>query len=420
MLDDQEKIKKESRESTYLGPELRMPAAHSRPQRSTAARVTIWLITLLVFILLFWLILRHHQAQKAAATGRGSFSGAVTISTVTAQKGNIGVYLDSIGTVTPVYTDSITSQVTGLVTAVHYREGQLVKKGDPLIDIDPRPFQAQLLTAQGALERDTSLLAQAKMDEERYQKAWDRNAIARQILDDQEKLAQQYEGAVKVDQGTVQFDEVQVSFCHLVAPISGRVGLRLVDPGNVVQANSATPLVVIAQIQPTTVVFTIPEENIVQVQDQMRHGKALEVDALDRTNLTKLATGELQTIDNQIDTTTGTLKLRAIFANRDNALFPNLFVNTRLLVKTLEGVTLLPTPAIQQNGDISYVYLIQNGTALLRDIKPGVEDSGLTAVQGINPGDVVANSSFEKLQDKSKVVLAKTPPPAAESQSSAP
>ncbi len=397
-----------------------MPAAHSRPQRSTAARVTIWLITLLVFILLFWLILRHHQAQKAAATGRGSFSGAVTISTVTAQKGNIGVYLDSIGTVTPVYTDSITSQVTGLVTAVHYREGQLVKKGDPLIDIDPRPFQAQLLTAQGALERDTSLLAQAKMDEERYQKAWDRNAIARQILDDQEKLAQQYEGAVKVDQGTVQFDEVQVSFCHLVAPISGRVGLRLVDPGNVVQANSATPLVVIAQIQPTTVVFTIPEENIVQVQDQMRHGKALEVDALDRTNLTKLATGELQTIDNQIDTTTGTLKLRAIFANRDNALFPNLFVNTRLLVKTLEGVTLLPTPAIQQNGDISYVYLIQNGTALLRDIKPGVEDSGLTAVQGINPGDVVANSSFEKLQDKSKVVLAKTPPPAAESQSSAP
>lgn len=397
-----------------------MPAAHSRPQRSTAARVTIWLITLLVFILLFWLILRHHQAQKAAATGRGSFSGAVTISTVTAQKGNIGVYLDSIGTVTPVYTDSITSQVTGLVTAVHYREGQLVKKGDPLIDIDPRPFQAQLLTAQGALERDTSLLAQAKMDEERYQKAWDRNAIARQILDDQEKLAQQYEGAVKVDQGTVQFDEVQVSFCHLVAPISGRVGLRLVDPGNVVQANSATPLVVIAQIQPTTVVFTIPEENIVQVQDQMRHGKALEVDALDRTNLTKLATGELQTIDNQIDTTTGTLKLRAIFANRDNALFPNLFVNTRLLVKTLEGVTLLPTPAIQQNGDISYVYLIQNGTALLRDIKPGVEDSGLTAVQGINPGDVVANSSFEKLQDKSKVVLAKTPPPTAESQSSTP
>lgn len=420
MLDDQEKIKKESRESTYLGPELRMPAEHSRPQRSTRARVTIWLVTLLVFVLLFWLVLRHHQAQKAAATGRGSVSGAVTISTVTAQKGNIGVYLDSIGTVTPVYTDSITSQVTGLVTAVHYREGQLVKKGDPLIEIDPRPFQAQLLAAQGSLERDTSLLAQAKMDEERYQKAWDRNAIARQILDDQSKLVEQYEGAVKVDQGTVQFDEVQVSFCHLVAPISGRVGLRLVDPGNVVQANSTTPLVVITQIQPTTVVFTIPEENIVQVQDQMRHGKTLEVDALDRTNQTKLASGELQTIDNQIDTTTGTLKLRAIFANRDNALFPNLFVNTRLLVKTLEGVTLLPTSAIQQNGDISYVYLIQNGTALLRNIKPGVEDSGLTVVQGINPGDVVANSSFEKLQDKSKVAIAKAPPPAAESQNSAP
>lgn len=397
-----------------------MPPAHSRPQRSTTARVTIWLITLLVFVLLFWLVLRHQQTEKAASTRRGAASGAVTISTVTAQKGNIGVYLDSIGTVTPVYTDSITSQVTGQVTAVHYREGQLVKKGDSLIDIDPRPFQAQLLTAQGALERDTSLLAQAKMDEDRYQKAWDCNAIARQILDDQTKLAEQYEGAVKVDQGTVQFDEVQVSFCHLVAPISGRVGLRLVDPGNVVQANSTTPLVVITQIQPTTVVFTIPEENIVQVQDQMRHGKALEVDALDRTNQTKLATGALQTIDNQIDTTTGTLKLRAIFANRDNALFPNLFVNTRLLVKTLEGATLLPTSAIQQNGDISYVYLIQNGAAILRDIKPGVEDSGLTAVEGINPGDVVADSSFEKLQDKSKVTIAKTPPTTSASQSTAP
>lgn len=420
MQDDQDAVKKESRESTYLGPELRLPAAHSRPQRSTGARMLIWVVTLLVFGLLFWLVLRHQQAQKAAATGRGSFSGTVTITTVTAQKGNIGVYLDSIGTVTPVYTDSITSQVTGLVSVVHYREGQLVNRGDALIDIDPRPFQAQLLTAQGALERDTSLLAQAKMDEERYQKAWDRNAIARQTLDDQEKLVQQYEGAVKVDQGTVQFDEVQVSFCHLVAPISGRVGLRLVDPGNVVQANGTAPLVVIAQLQPTTVVFTIPEENIVQVEDQMRHGKTLEVDALDRTNQTTLAAGKLQTIDNQIDTTTGTLKLRAIFANRDNALFPNLFVNTKLLVKTLEGVTLLPTSAIQQNGDTSYVYLIQNGVALLRNIKPGVEDSGNTAVEGLNPGDVVADSSFEKLQNKSKVVIAKTPPPAAGSQSSAP
>lgn len=419
MLDDPEKIKKESLESSYLGPELRMPAEHSRPQRSAGARVTIWVVTLLVFVLLFWLVLRHQQTQSAATAKRGAGSGPVTISTVTAQKGNIGVYLDSIGTVTPVYTDSITSQVTGLVTAVHYREGQLVKKGDALIDIDPRPFQAQLLTAQGSLERDSSLLAQARMDEERYQKAWDRNAIARQTLDDQAKLVEQYQGAVKVDQGTVQFDEVQVSFCHLVAPISGRVGLRLVDPGNVVQANSTTPLVVITQIQPTTVVFTIPEENIVQVQDQLRHGKTLEVDALDRTNQTKLATGKLQTVDNQIDTTTGTLKLRAIFPNRDNALFPNLFVNTRLLVKTLEGATLLPTSAIQQNGDISYVYLIQNGTALLRNIKPGVEDSGLTAVQGIDPGDVVANSSFEKLQDKAKVAIAKTPPQ-AEAQSSAP
>ncbi|MGB6876654.1 MAG: efflux RND transporter periplasmic adaptor subunit [Candidatus Acidiferrales bacterium] len=381
----------------------------------------IWLLILLVFGLLFWLVLRHHKAQKVAATGgRGVVTGPVTVTTVTARKANIGVYLDAIGTVTPVYTDSITSQVTGLVSLVHFREGQLVRRGDPLLEIDPRPYQAQLLEAQGALERDTNLLAQAKMDEERYREAWARDAIAKQTLDDQEKLVLQYEGTVKVDQGTVQYDQVQVSFCHLVAPISGRVGLRLVDPGNVVQADSTTPLVVITQLQPITVVFTIAEDSIGQVEAQMGHGKALQVTAFDRTNQAELATGKLQTIDNQIDPTTGTLKLRAVFANKNNALFPNLFVNTKLLVKTLEGLTLIPTSAIQQNGDTSYVYLIQNDTAYLRNVKPGVADSGMTAVEGINPGDVVANSSFEKLQNNVKVIISKTPLPATTTGTNAP
>lgn len=344
----------------------------------------------------------------------------VTVTTATARKGSIGVYLDAIGTVTPVYTDSITSQVTGLISSVHYTEGQIVKLGDPLIDIDPRPYQAQLLQAQGALERDTNLLAQAKMDEARYQQAWAGDGVARQTLEDQEKVVLQDEGTVKVDQGTVQYDEVQVGFCHITAPISGRVGLRLVDPGNVVQANSTTPLVVITQLQPITVVFTIAEDNIGQVQDQMEHGKALQVTAYDRTDQSKVATGKLQTIDNQIDTTTGTLKLRAIFQNENNKLFPNLFVNTKLLVRTLEGVTLVPTSAIQQNGDTSFVYVIQNGTANLRNVKPGVSDSGQTVVQGIQPGDVVANSSFEKLQNGVKVNASQTPPPDTAPQSNAP
>ncbi|MGC1782639.1 MAG: efflux RND transporter periplasmic adaptor subunit [Acidobacteriaceae bacterium] len=412
-------VERQSSDGSYVGREHQLPPPEHQPHRSKGTRVLIWVLILLGFGLLFWLVLRHKQAQKAA-TGRHAFTGAVNLTTATAQKGNIGVYLDSIGTVTPVYTDSITSQVTGLVSEVHYREGQIVHRGAPLIDIDARPYRAQLLEAQGALERDENLLAQAQMDLARYQAAWARNAIAKQQLDDQEKLVLQYEGTVKSDQGTVQFDQVQVMFCHIVAPISGRVGLRLVDPGNVVQADSTTPLVVITQLQPTTVVFTIAEDSIAQVVDQMRHGKTLQVTAFDRNNQTKLAVGKLQTIDNMIDTTTGTVKLRASFSNQNGALFPNLFVNAKLLVKMLNGVTLIPTSTIQQNGNVSFVYLIQNGTAYLRDIKPGVADSGMTAVTGVNPGDVVANSSFEKLQDKSKIIIVKTPPAPATSGNNAP
>lgn len=384
------------------------------------ARILVWLLILLAFAIVFWFVLRRHAAQKAATGGRHMMGGPVTLTTVTAKKGNIGVYLDAIGTVTPVYTVSITSQVTGQISEVHYREGQLVRRGDSLVDIDSRPFRAQLMQAQGTLERDTNLLAQAKMDLARYQQAWARNAIPRQTLDDQEKIVLQYEGTVKADEGAVQYDQVQVSFCHIVAPISGRVGLRLVDPGNVVQANSTTPLVVVTQIQPITVVFTIAEDSIGQVEDQIRHGKTLRVTALDRTNMSTLATGKLQTIDNQIDTTTGTLKLRAIFSNTNNVLFPNLFVNTRLLVKTLEGVTLVSSDAIQQNGATSYVYVLRNGKAYLQDITAGVSDAGMTAVTGINPGDVVADSSFEKLQTGSQVVIAKTPPPVTTRGSKAP
>lgn len=384
------------------------------------ARILVWLLILLAFAIVFWFVLRRHAAQKAATGGRHMMGGPVTLTAVTAKKGNIGVYLDAIGTVTPVYTVSITSQVTGQISEVHYREGQLVRRGDSLVDIDSRPFRAQLMQAQGTLERDTNLLAQAKMDLARYQQAWARNAIPRQTLDDQEKIVLQYEGTVKADEGAVQYDQVQVSFCHIVAPISGRVGLRLVDPGNVVQANSTTPLVVVTQLQPITVVFTIAEDSIGQVEDQIRQGKTLQVTALDRANMSTLATGKLQTIDNQIDTTTGTLKLRAIFSNANNVLFPNLFVNTRLLVKTLEGVTLVSSDAIQQNGATSYVYVLRNGKAYLQDITAGVSDAGMTAVTGINPGDVVADSSFEKLQTGSQVVIAKTPPPVTTRGSKAP
>ena len=406
--------------ASHVGPDHQLPSPRPEPHRSHTVRILIWVLILLLFGLLFWAVLRHQKAAKAPSGRAAMMGGTVTVTAATAKKGDIGVYLNAIGTVTPVYTDVITSQVTGLVSQVHYREGQMVRKGDPLIDIDPRPYQAQLVQAQGALERDTNLLAQARMDLERYQTAWSRNAIARQTLEDQQKIVLQDEGTVKVDQGAVQYDQVQVAFCHLTAPISGRVGLRPVDPGNVVQANSTTPLVVITQIDPITVVFTMAEDDIGQVLTQMRRGKTLQVTAYDRGDQAKIATGKLQTIDNQIDTTTGTVKLRAIFPNKTDALFPNLFVNTKLLVNTLTGVTLVPSSTIQQNGDESYVFVIRDGTAHMQDVKPGISDSAETVVQGVNPGDVIADSSFQKLQDKSKVVLSKTPLPATTSGSKAP
>jgi len=342
----------------------------------------------------------------AGGGGRARMTGPVPVTVATASKGNIGVYLDALGTVTPVYTASITPQASGVLTAVNYREGQFVHKGDALLDIDPRPYQATLLQAQGTLEKDTNVLAQAQMDLERYRTAWARNGINKQLLDDQEKIVLQDQGTVKNDQGTVDYDQVQLSYCHLTSPISGKVGLRLVDPGNVVQAGSTTPLVVVTQMQPITVIFTLAEDNLVQVLGRMRKS-SLPVEAWDRAQANKLATGKLSTTNNQIDTTTGTLKLRATFDNKNNALFPNQFVNTRLLVNTLNGVTLIPTGAVQHNGQVSFVYLIADGAASVRNVKTSVSDSGMIAAQGINPGDVVATSSFDKLQAGSKVLISK-------------
>ena len=397
-------------ESSSL-PTLPDDSSHPRPSRSVTRRVIVWIVALLLFAGLFVWVLRHQSTpQKAAQAGRAAqMGGQVSVVTATAQKGDIGVYQEAIGTVTPIYTSSVTSQVTGLVMAVHFREGQRVRKGDLLIEIDPRTFEAQLAQAQGTLEKDTHVLSQAKMDLERYRDAWARNAIAKQILDDQEKAVLQDEGTVKADQGLVQFDRVQLAYCRITAPFAGRVGLRLVDPGNVVQANGTNPLVVVTQEQPITVIFTVAEDALGQLQAQLRRGARLAVDAYDRTALTKIASGKLLALDNQIDTTTGTVKLRAVFDNKNGGLFPNQFVNTRLLVEMLKGVTLIPTSAIQHNGQTSFVYIIQNGTAQMRTVKAGATNAGMTAVEGIQPGDAVINSSFEKLQPNVKVSVAQAP-----------
>jgi multidrug efflux system membrane fusion protein len=387
-------------------PGHQLPAHGSEPQRHGALRLIVWIVLLLIVVLAIVLFWRHHEESKKPAPAPPK----ITITTVTATQGDIGVYLDEIGTVTPVYTDSITSQVNGLVIAVHFKEGQMVRKGDPLIDIDPRQYEANLLQAQGALEHDQNVLAQAQMDLERYRAAWARNAIQKQLLDDQEKIVLQDQGTVKNDEGTVQFDRVQVEYCHITAPISGRVGLRLVDPGNVVQSGGTATLAVITQIEPITVIFTIPEDSLGPVATRLRKKATLTVDAFDRTAQTKIGSGTLITIDNQIDTTTGTVKARSLFPNKDDALFPNQFVNATLLVNTLRGVTLVPSSAIQQNGQASFVYVIQDNTAHMRSVKPGVSEGGQTQVDGINPGDVLANSTFDKLQDNAAVTVANNNP----------
>ena len=317
----------------------------------------------------------------------------------------------------PVYTDSVASQVTGVIQSVHYREGQLVHQGDPLIDIDPQPYAAQLGETKGVLERDENLLAQAQMDLERYRQAWGRNGISRQQFEDQEKVVLQDQGTVNYDKSAVQYAQVQLNYCHIVAPITGRVGIRLVDPGNLVTANATTSLVVITQLRPITVIFTLAEDSLSQVLGQMSKGRPLTVEVYDRGQDKLIALGKLSTVDNQIDTTTGTVKLRASFDNSKDQLFPNQFVNTRLLVTTLHDQVLIPSSAIQHNGDTAFAYLLQNGKAVARTIKPGVSDKGQTAVEGIQPGDVIANSSFEKLQNGTAVTNSNVALPAGNSDS---
>jgi membrane fusion protein, multidrug efflux system len=406
-------LQSDSNERPLIGPDHQLPASTAgKPKHSGTVRIIVWVLLLLIFAVGFYLVLHHHDDTAKPATGRhGAAGGTATINTVTARKGDIGVYLDSIGTVTPVYTSSITSQVNGIILSVHYKEGQLLRKGDPLIDIDPKPYEATLLEARGTLEKDEAVLAQAQMDLERYQAAWAKNAIPKQTLDDQEKIVLQDQGTVKNDQGTVAFDRVQLDYCHITSPITGRVGLRLVDPGNVVQSTGGTTLAVITQIQPITVIFTIAEDSLGQVVAPMHKGSKLAVDAYDRAALKQIATGTLSSLDNQIDTTTGTVKGRATFVNKDSSLYPNEFVNTRLLVNTLHDATLIPTSAIQHNGQIAFVYVIQNNVAHLKNIQAGVTDGDTTQVTGIDPGDVLADSSFDKLQDGAKVSISNKPVP---------
>lgn len=359
-------------------------------------------------------------AQSGGGQGKGKQAGpppAVPIAATAATQGDMGVYVSALGYVTPVYTVIARTRVDGELMKVNYREGQMVHKGDVLAQVDPRPFEAALLQAQGQYDRDKATLDEAYIDLARYKEAYSRNAIPKQQLDLQQAAVHQDEGTVKVDQGSVQSAQVNLQYCTITSPITGRVGLRLVDPGNIVHAADTSGLLVITEIQPITVVFSVAEDYLSQIRQELTKGNHMQVDAYDRTQQKKLGTGYVMALDNQIDATTGTAKIRAQFQNADSVLFPNQFVNTRLLLYTEHNVTLVPSAAIQLGTNGSFVYIINSDqTASMRQVKPGATDGQMTAVDGVKPGEIVATDGFDKLQNGVKVAIHQGQPQGGQGQ----
>ncbi|MGH9582799.1 MAG: efflux RND transporter periplasmic adaptor subunit [Bryobacteraceae bacterium] len=382
---------------------------HYTPQPTSGkkSKAWIWLVILVVILAAGYFMYNQYQAMQQQETQRRNRRPqSVPVTTARAQKSDMNVYVEALGTVTPIYTDTITSRVSGQIVDIHYREGQMVHKGDPLIDIDARPYEAAVTQMSGQLAKDKALLAEAQLDLDRYQTAYSRNAIAKQQLDDQTQLVHQDEGTVQNDEGQLENARVNLAYTHITSPIDGRVGLRLVDMGNIVQANSTTALVVVTQLQPITVIFSVDQGYLGQIGEQLRQGHKMGVEALDRNQETKIADGTLLTLDNQVDVSTDTVKLRASFSNSDGKLFPNAFVNARLLLNTQRGDTVVPTNAIQRNAQGAFVYVIgPDETAKVQNVTAGVSDDNMTAVQGIQPGAVVATTGFNQLQDGIKVTL---------------
>jgi len=385
----------------------------TRPGRS--GRIWFWLLVLVTLGLGAYYFFIHPKQNQASNTktggapaggprqGRGTAIPPVVA--VKAVKGNIGVYITGLGGVTPIYTVSVKSRIDGQLMQVHYTEGAFVRAGDPLVEIDPRPYQVALEQAEGTLLRDQALLANARIDQARYEKLITTRAVPEQTLATQKALVAQDQGNVKTDQAAIDNAKLNLVYCHIAAPITGRLGLRLVDPGNYVQAASATALAVITQVQPISVIFTIAEDQLPAVLEKTHAGKRLRVDAYDREMVKRLSTGYLTTIDNQIDQTTGTLKLRATFDNKDGMLFANQFVNARLLVEEKRNVTLLPSAAVQRNSQTTYVYVVKpDQTVAIRNVTIGTTDGDNSEVtSGLSPGEVVVMTGVDKLQEGSKV-----------------
>ena len=350
----------------------------------------------------------HWIRAPSASGGRNAPGGLQTVGAATVALGNIRVIVNALGTVTPLATVTVQSQINGYLTEVAFTEGQMVQKGDFLAQVDQRPYEILKEQYEGQLAHDQGLLAQAQLDLKRYQTLAAQNSIARQQAEDQVFIVQQYEGSVKQDQGLVDAQALNIAYCHIISPVTGRVGLRLVDPGNYVQTTSTTGIAVVTQLQPITVIFTLPEDDLPEVLPQFNAGTELTVTAYDRANLRQLAVGKVSAIDNQVDTTTGTVKIRAQFDNANNALFPNQFVNARLLIKTLDNAVTVPTSAILRGSPGAYVYVINaDSTVSVRKITTSAVDGSVTAVtSGLSAGERVVIDGTDRLRDGLKIIVA--------------
>lgn len=381
------------------------------------SRWWLWVLVLGVIVIGVWYYRNAHSTSETQAAAPGGAPGGakgkagggagnfvVPVVAATAQRGDLPVYLNGLGTVTAFNTVTVRSRVDGQIVKINFTEGQFVHEGDALVEIDPRPYQVMLEQAQGALAKDQAQRKDAEVNFERYKLLYQEGVIPKQQLDTQGAQVGQFDGAIQTDIATIDNAKLQIVYSHITSPISGRVGLRLVDIGNIVHAADTNGLLVITQLQPISVIFSLPQDQLPQVMQKLHGGALLPVEAYDRDDTAKIATGKLVTIDNQIDTTTGTYKLKSVFNNEDNALFPNQFVNVHLLVDTKRNLVIVPAAAIQRGPQGTYVYAVSNNTVDIRTVTIAQSTGNNVGVSsGINPGDVIVIDGQDKLQEGSKV-----------------
>jgi membrane fusion protein, multidrug efflux system len=377
----------------------------------SVGRIVGLVILLLAIGVVVWIVEKPHQAP-AQRGGRFGGQAAMPVVAAAAAKGDMPVVLNELGTVTPLATVTVKTQIAGQLQQVAFQEGQMVKAGDFLAQIDPRPFQVALEQAEGTLAKDQATLDNANVDLIRYQKLYKQDSVAQQTLDTQVSLVHQLEGTVKTDKGLVDSSKLNLVYCHIVAPVTGRVGLRQVDQGNYVQTSDANGIVLITQLQPISVIFTLPEDNLPDLMKRLKTESGLQVTAYDRTQTTKLAVGKLDTVDNNIDTTTGTVKIRALFDNPDSMLFPSQFVNAALQLDVLHDAILVPVSAVQRGAPGTFVYVVKpDNTVTVRVVTLGPGNSDKVSVsKGLEVGELVVVDGADKLREGAAVSLPEAKP----------